>query len=127
MGTAQKDTYAEHLRHPRNLGDIDQPDGESTVRDEVCGDLLRLTLRIRQHRVEKARFRAFGCGATVAASSMMTDMLQGMTVEEALAFREDDVVRALAGLPGHRLHSAGLAQRAVLQALQDYQRRRRGK
>ncbi len=127
MGAARNDTYVEHLRHPRNLGDIEEPDGESVVRDEVCGDLLRLTLRIRQHRVEKARFRAFGCGATVAASSMMTEMLQGMTVEEALAFREDDVTRSLVGLPSHRLHSAGLARRAALQALQDYQRRRRGK
>ena len=127
MVARQGDTYAEHLRHPRNLGDIDEPDGESVVRDEVCGDLLRLTLRIRQHRVEKARFRAFGCGATVASSSMMTEMLQGMTVQEALALQADDVARALEGLPGHRLHSTGLAQRAALQALQDYQRRRRGK
>ncbi|MCZ6602329.1 MAG: iron-sulfur cluster assembly scaffold protein [Planctomycetota bacterium] len=127
MGAARKDTYVEHLRHPRNLGDIDDPDGESVVRDELCGDLLRLTLRIREHRVEKAKFRAFGCGATVAASSMMTEMLQGMTVEEALAFREDDVARALVGLPRHRLHSTGLARRAALQAIQDYQRRRREK
>ena len=124
MAADPSDEYLDHVRRPRNVGVLDEPDGESTVRDDTCGDLLRLTLRVRDARVEEARFRAFGCGATVASSSMLTEMLRGLSVEEAGSIVAEDVARSLPGLPRSRRHSARLAGRALAEALADYKRRK---
>lgn len=126
MERTYSDIFADHLRRPRNVGEIDGADGVSVVRDRSCGDLLRLTLRIRDDRIEEARFRAFGCGATVASSSMLTILLEGMSVEEVLAMGVGDVSRALQGLPMHRMHSSRLAGRAAVEAMEDHLRRRGG-
>lgn len=120
------DAFIDHVRHPRNVGAVEDPDGEATVRDRACGDLLQLTLRIRDDRIEGARFRVFGCGAAVAGGSMLTVMLRGLSVADAMAMGEEDVARALDGLPGHRMHSSLLARQAVAEALEDYRRRMGG-
>ena len=125
MAADPREEYLEHVRRPRNVGVLDEPDGEATVRDDTCGDLLRLTLRVRDARVEEARFRAFGCGGTVASSSVLTEMLRGQPLERAQAIAAEDVARSLPGLPEGRRHTARLAGRALAEALADYQSRRK--
>ena len=124
MADQDRQAYLEHVRRPRNVGVLEAPDGEATVRDETCGDLLRLTLRVRGARVEEARFRAFGCGATVASSSALTELVRGLPLEQAQLVGADDVARSLPGLPEHRHHSVRLAGRALAEALADYHRRK---
>ena len=124
MADDEREAYLDHVRRPRNVGVLEAPDGESTVRDHTCGDLLRLTLRVRDARVEKARFRAFGCGATGASSSVLTELVRGMPLDRARRVTAEEVARSLPGLPESRRHSATLAGRALAEALADYHRRK---
>lgn len=111
----------EHFVNPRNVGELQDPSGVGTIRNAVCGDFTRLFLRIEGGRVTAAKFKTFGCGGAIAASSVLTELLRGKTVAEAAAITQRDVIAALGGLPEPKVHCALLAEDALRGALADYQ------
>jgi len=110
----------EHVRHPRNVGEIPDPDGVGEVGNPVCGDLMRLGIKVRDNRIVDAKFQTFGCGAAIAVSSMLTEMVIGKTLEEALRISNRMVAEALDGLPPVKMHCSALGEDALRAAIRDY-------
>src|SRR5512134_1875376 len=94
----------DHFTHPRNRGEMDNPDGVGEATNPVCGDTMRLFIKVEGDSITEASFLTFGCGAAIAASSMTTEMIKGKTVEEALTITDKDVVHLLGGLPPGKIH-----------------------
>jgi nitrogen fixation NifU-like protein len=117
----------EHFRNPRNVGRIEDADGVGKVGNPLCGDVMVMYLKIRDDRIEDAKFETFGCGAAIATSSMATELIKGKTVEEALRVTNRVVAEALGGLPPHKMHCSVLAEEAIRAAIEDYQAKRRRK
>ena len=115
----------DHFQRPRNLGDLAYPDALAEVENPACGDRTRLAVRLREGRIAEARFRAEGCPAAIAASSVTTELVLGKTLEEAAAIRDDDVVAALGGLPRNKMHCSVLAEDVIHAVVQDYHARRK--
>ncbi|MDK2927175.1 MAG: nitrogen fixation protein NifU [Bacillota bacterium] len=113
----------EHFMHPRNVGEIENPDGTGQVGNPVCGDIMKIFLRIKDGRIEDIKFKTFGCGAAIATSSMVTEMVKGKTLDEALAISNKAVAEALGGLPPQKLHCSNLAADALHAAIEDYKAR----
>ncbi len=111
--------FLDHYRRPRNLGDLADADAIAIVHDDVCGDVLRLAVALEagDRRVAAARFKAYGCAATIAAGSMLTERVVGRTVDELTSLSADDLITALGGLPAGRVHAAVLAAEALRRAL----------
>jgi nitrogen fixation NifU-like protein len=110
----------EHFMNPRNVGEIENADGVGEVGNPACGDMMRLYLKVEAGRIVDAKFRTFGCGAAIASSSMLTEMIKGKTVEEAQAITNQQVADALDGLPPVKIHCSVMAEQAVKSALDDY-------
>ena len=110
----------DHFMNPRNVGEIESADGVGEVGNPACGDMMRLYLKIDGGKVVDAKFRTFGCGAAIASSSMLTEMIKGKTVEEARAITNQHVADALDGLPAVKIHCSVMAEQAVKSALDDY-------
>jgi len=113
----------EHYQNPRNLGEIEDADGVGMVGNPVCGDMMKITIRIRDDRIEDVRFKTFGCGAAIATTSMVTELIKGKTLGEALQVTNQDVVEALDGLPPIKVHCSLLAEEAIKAAIEDYRDR----
>ena len=114
----------EHLTHPRNNGEMEEPDGTGEAQNPVCGDTMRLFIKVDGHRIVNATFLTFGCGAAIASSSMVTEMIIGKTIEEALAVSDRAIVEALGGLPPQKIHCSVLGEKAIRAAVLDYRRRK---
>ena len=114
------DIVMDHFMHPRNVGEIEKPDGVGQVGNAKCGDIMKMYLKIRDNVIQDVKFETFGCGSAIASSSMATEMIKGKTIDEALAVTNRQVVDALGGLPAHKLHCSVLAEEAVKSAIQDY-------
>jgi nitrogen fixation NifU-like protein len=114
----------DHFLNPRNVGDLPEADGVGEVGAVACGDVMRISLRVRDGRIAEARFRTFGCGTAIAASSVTTELIIGRTVDEAHQFSGEEVSAALGGLPAAKSHCPVLAEEAVRAAVEDYRRRR---
>ncbi len=110
----------EHFSRPRNRGEMEDPDGVGETTNPVCGDTMRLFIKIERDRIVDATFLTFGCGAAIAASSMTTEMIKGKTVREVLTITDKDVVDALGGLPPGKIHCSILAENAIKAAVSDY-------
>lgn len=110
----------EHFMNPHNMGDMPDADGVGTVGNPVCGDVMKIFLKIENSRIVDARFKTFGCGAAIATSSMVTDLVKGKTIEEALAVTNRTVAEALDGLPPIKMHCSVLAEDGVRAAIEDY-------
>ena len=110
----------EHFMNPRNVGEIENPDGIGYVGNAVCGDIMELYIKIDNNNITDAKFRTFGCGAAIATSSMVTEMVKGKSIEEALEISNQAVAEALGGLPPTKMHCSVLAADAVKAALEDY-------
>ena len=121
--TDYSDTILDHFENPRNVGGVENPDAVGRAGNPACGDLLELSLRVREGRVEQALFRASGCGAAIASSSMTTVLLTWVTLEAAAALTNTQVAEALGGLPPAKIHCSVMAQEAIQAALADYRRR----
>ena len=116
----------EHFRNPRNVGEIENADGVGKVGNPVCGDIMELSIKVKDGRIDDAKFRTFGCGAAIATSSMVTELVKGKTIEEALEVSNKAVVEALGGLPPVKMHCSVLAEQALRSAIEDYRRRQGG-
>ena len=110
----------DHFEHPRNVGEIENADGVGEVGNPVCGDIMRMYLKIDNDVITDCKFKTFGCGSAIATSSMATEMIKGKTVKEALELSNKAVVEALDGLPTHKIHCSVLAEEAIKAALVDY-------
>lgn len=113
----------DHFTNPRNVGEIENPDGIGQVGNPVCGDIMRLTIHVENGRIADVKFRTFGCGAAIATSSMITEMAKGMTLEDALQLTNSAVADALDGLPPLKMHCSNLAADALHKAINDYYER----
>lgn len=117
-------TVMDHFNNPRNVGEIEKPDGVGVAGDPVCGDYLRLYIKVEDDRLVDIKFKIFGCGAAIASSSMLTVMATGCTIDEALQIGDDDVDQAIGGLPEAKKHCSILAADALHHAIIDYLKRR---
>jgi nitrogen fixation NifU-like protein len=114
------DTVIDHFKNPRNVGELEQPDGVGEVGNPVCGDMIRITIKVEGDRLADVRFKTFGCGAAVASGSMGSEMAKGKTLEEAYSITNRDVAEALGGLPPEKLHCSNLAADGIRAAIDDY-------
>ena len=114
------DTVMDHFQHPRNVGKMEDADGIGKVGNAVCGDIMRMYIKVRDGIITDVSFITFGCGSAIASSSMATEMIKGMPIEKALELSNKAVAEALDGLPAHKLHCSVLAEEAVRAAVKDY-------
>ncbi len=114
------DKVLDHYENPRNVGEIKDADASSTVGNPACGDLMKMTFKIKDGRIIDVKFKTFGCGAAIATSSMATELIKGKTLEEAEKLTNEAVAEALGGLPPVKMHCSVLAADAVKAALEDY-------
>jgi nitrogen fixation NifU-like protein len=111
------ETFKDHLAHPRNAGELADADATAELTNPACGDRLRLTLRIDDGRISAARFLAYGCPPTIACGSALTEMLEGITTEEAASITRQQLIKFLDGLPARKTHAAALAIETLHAAL----------
>jgi nitrogen fixation NifU-like protein len=111
----------DHFTNPRNVGEIENADGVGLVGNPVCGDVMKLFIKVEDGKIADVKFKTFGCGAAIATSSMVTEMVKGKTLEEALAISNKAVAEALDGLPPNKMHCSNLAADALHKAIEDYQ------
>ena len=110
----------DHFRNPRNVGVIENADGVGEVGNPVCGDIMKIYLKIRDDTIADVKFETFGCGSAIASSSMATELIKGKPISDALQLTNKAVTEALGGLPAHKLHCSVLAEEAIKAALRDY-------
>ena len=127
MGFPYSEKVMEHFRNPRNVGEIDNPDGIGHVGNPVCGDIMEFYIKVKDNTIVEAKFKTFGCGAAIATSSMVTELVKGKTVEEALKISNRAVAEALGGLPPIKLHCSVLAEEALRSAIKDYLEKKKKK
>lgn len=114
----------DHFRNPRNVGVIEDADGVGEVGNAVCGDIMKIYLKIENDVVTDVKFETFGCGSAIASSSMATEMIKGKPLSQVLQLTNKAVTEALDGLPAHKLHCSVLAEEAIRSAVKDYYDRR---
>ncbi len=117
----------ETFANPQNVGYIEDNDGAGKVGNATCGDIMEITIKVKDDVITDAKFRTFGCAAAVATSSVATSMVIGMTVDEALRLTNAKVVEYLEGLPPQKIHCSVLAEEAIKAAIEDYRARQKGK
>lgn len=113
----------EHFSNPRNVGEIPDADGVGTVGNPVCGDVMKIFIKVEDDHLKDIKFKTFGCGAAIATSSMVTEMAKGKSLEEALEISNKTVAEALDGLPPQKMHCSNLAADALHAAIEDYRQK----
>lgn len=114
------DTVMEHFLNPKNVGEMDNPDGSGIYGSPVCGDMMQIQIKVEDEKIVDAKFKTFGCGSAIASSSMATSMIIGKTIEEALEITNKMIIDELGGLPPVKVHCSVLADRAIKNAIYDY-------
>jgi nitrogen fixation protein NifU and related proteins len=115
----------DHFNNPRNVGEMDSPDGVGEVGNPVCGDMMKISIKVEDGRIADIKFKTLGCGAAIATSSITTELAMGKTIEEALAITRDQVAGELDGLPPQKMHCSNLAADGLHKAIEDYQSRQK--
>lgn len=110
----------DHFMNPRNVGEIKHPDGQATVGNPICGDLMTFYIKVDGNRIVDIKFKTFGCGAAIAVASMVSEMAKGKTLKEALKITNKKVAEELGGLPKNKLHCSNLGADALHKAIKDY-------
>lgn len=123
MEQAYSEKVMDHFLHPRNIGEIPDASGIGNVGNPVCGDIMRLYIKVENGRIVDAKFKTFGCGAAISTSSMVTEMVKGKTLDEAMEITNKAVAEALGGLPAIKMHCSVLAEEALKSAIEDYQKK----
>lgn len=121
------DKVMDHFTNPRNVGEIKEANGVGEVGNAKCGDIMRIYLQVEDDIIKDVRFKTFGCGAAIATSSMVTELVKGKTLDEALQISNQAVADALGGLPPAKMHCSNLAADALHEAIKDYIRKKEGK
>ena len=114
----------EAFQNPQNVGEIENADGVGKVGNASCGDIMQISLKIENDIIVDAKFKTFGCAAAIATSSTATEMVKGMTIDEALKLTNKAVVEKLNGLPPQKIHCSVLAEEAIKEAIEDYKRKK---
>ena len=109
-----------HFTNPQNVGEMEHPDAIGSYGSPVCGDMMEIALKVENEVITDVKFRTFGCGSAIAASSVATEMIKGKMLEEALEVTNKDIVEALGGLPGPKIHCSVLSEQAVKLAIYNY-------
>lgn len=117
------DKVIDHFTNPRNVGEIPDADGIGDVGNAVCGDTTKITIKVEDNRIKDIKFKTFGCGAAIATSSMLTEMVKGMTLEEAAKITDVDIADELGGIPEHKMHCSNMAADALRTAIEDYKKK----
>lgn len=110
----------DHFTNPRNVGEIPDADGVGTEGNPTCGDAMQIFIKVKDGKIVDAKFKTFGCGAAIAVSSMVTEMVKGKTLDEALAISKEAVANELGGLPPQKMHCSNLGADALRKAIEDY-------
>lgn len=113
----------DHFSNPRNVGEIPDADGVGQVGNPVCGDIMKMFIKVNNNVIEEIKFKTFGCGAAIATSSMVTEMVKGKTLDEALKITNKAVAEALGGLPPVKMHCSNLAADALHAAIEDFRKK----
>ena len=116
------DKVMEHFANPRNVGELDKPDGVGQVGNPTCGDMMVFHIKVNPETeiIEDIRYKTFGCGAAIAVSSMVSEMARGKSLEEALAITNEMVAEELGGLPAQKMHCSNLGADALHAAIKNY-------
>src|SRR3989338_4624387 len=117
----------EHFSNPHNVGEIPDADGVGNVGNPICGDVMRLYIKVQDGKIIDAKFKTFGCGAAIATSSMVTDLVKGKSIDDALRISNQAVAEALGGLPKIKMHCSVLAEEALRSAINDYMDKKKKK
>ncbi|MEE8317522.1 MAG: Fe-S cluster assembly scaffold protein NifU [Candidatus Omnitrophota bacterium] len=125
FNTQYSEKVMEHFRNPKNVGEIPDANGIGNVGNPVCGDIMRLYIKVENDRISDAKFKTFGCGAAIATSSMVTELVKHKTIEEALRISNRAVAEALGGLPPIKMHCSVLAEEALKSAIDDYLKKKK--
>jgi nitrogen fixation NifU-like protein len=110
----------DHFNNPRNVGEIKNADGIGEVGNPVCGDIMKIYIKVKDNKITDCKFRTFGCGAAIATSSIITEMVKGKQVDDALKISNKAVAEALGGLPPVKMHCSNLAADGLAKAIEDY-------
>jgi nitrogen fixation protein NifU and related proteins len=116
----------EHFEHPRNAGELVDPDGEATTSNPVCGDRMRVMIRVSEGRIRDVRWQTRGCPPAIATSSFASELVQGWTLEEVEALTRESIAEGIGGLPKDKVHCSVLAADALRSAVADYRTRANG-
>ncbi|MFA5070155.1 MAG: Fe-S cluster assembly scaffold protein NifU [Patescibacteria group bacterium] len=111
----------DHFQNPHNLGRIENADGVGEVGNPVCGDIMKLYIKVKDDKITDIKFETLGCGAAIATSSMITDLARGKTIKEAKRISREDIADELGGLPPVKMHCSNLAAEALAKAIKDYE------
>lgn len=114
------DAVMAHFQNPHNVGDISDADGVGEVGNPTCGDMMRISIKVKDNIITDCKFKTLGCGAAIATSSVTTDLAIGMTLEEAMELTRDKVAEELGGLPPEKMHCSNLAADGLHEAVKDY-------
>lgn len=117
----------DHFANPRNVGEFPDADGVGEVGNPACGDIMKMSIKVKDNVIVDVKFKTFGCGAAIATSSISTEMIKGKTVDEALTLTNKAVAEALGGLPPAKMHCSVLAEEAIEAAIDDYLKKTTGK
>jgi len=123
MAPVYSEKVLDHFRNPRNVGELDDPDGVGVEGNPVCGDLMEIQIKVEDNIIKDIRFKTFGCGSAIATSSMVTELAKGKTLDEALAITRQSVADELDGLPPQKMHCSNLAADALHKAIEDYKKK----
>ena len=116
----------DHFNNPRNVGEIPDADGIGSEGNPVCGDMMKIFIKVDEEKITDIKFKTFGCGAAIAVSSMITEMAKGKTLDEALAITKESVAEALDGLPAQKQHCSNLGADALHKAIEDFRNKQSG-
>lgn len=114
------DKVMEHFTNPRNIGEIEDPDGLGEVGNPVCGDVMKITIRVEDDRIKDIGFKTLGCAAAIATSSITTEMAKGKTLDEAMKITREKVAEELGGLPKNKMHCSNLAAEGLHKAIENF-------
>jgi nitrogen fixation NifU-like protein len=115
----------DHFMNPRNVGEIPDADGVGMEGNPTCGDAMQIFIKVENDRIVDAKFKTFGCGAAIAVSSMITEMIKGKTIDEALQISKETVAQELGGLPPQKMHCSNLGADALRKAIEDYRNKKK--
>jgi len=113
----------EHFQNPRNVGEIKDADGIGEVGNPICGDIMKIYIKVKDDKIVDCKFKTFGCGAAIATSSMVTEMVKGKNIDEALKISNKAVAEALGGLPAIKMHCSNLADDKISKTIEDYKQK----